>query len=128
MRVVDNVGFNVKKQDIPGGGSGNGQPLATPEVIILDLDANMSSGTLSVPDETKDLLDKMTESLFQEKIMSAFVRYSANGVSTIYFALSSIAVNNNKSVNYKFSTDDPASKIVIRTSTSDRWVADFFEG
>lgn len=27
MRVVDNVGFNVKKQDIPGGGSGNGQPL-----------------------------------------------------------------------------------------------------
>ena len=29
MRVVDNVGFNVKKQDIPGGG--NGQPLATPD-------------------------------------------------------------------------------------------------
>lgn len=31
MRVVDNVGFNVKKQDIPGGGSGSGQPLATPD-------------------------------------------------------------------------------------------------
>ena len=33
MRVVDNVGFNVKKQDIPGGGSsgGNAQPLATPD-------------------------------------------------------------------------------------------------
>lgn len=33
MRVVDNVGFNVKKQDIPGGGSGGGsaQPLATPD-------------------------------------------------------------------------------------------------
>ena len=29
MRVVDNVGFDVKKQDIPGGGSG--QPLATPD-------------------------------------------------------------------------------------------------
>lgn len=27
MRVVDNVGFSVKKQDIPGGGSGSGQPL-----------------------------------------------------------------------------------------------------
>lgn len=27
MRVVDNVGFDVKKQDIPGGGSGSGQPL-----------------------------------------------------------------------------------------------------
>lgn len=27
MRVVDNVGFNVKKQDIPGGGSESGQPL-----------------------------------------------------------------------------------------------------
>ena len=24
MRVVDNVGFDVKKQDIPGGGSGSG--------------------------------------------------------------------------------------------------------
>lgn len=33
MRVVDNVGFNVKKQDIPGGGSGNGQPLATPDYL-----------------------------------------------------------------------------------------------
>lgn len=33
MRVVDNVGFDVKKQDIPGGGSGSGnsQPLATPD-------------------------------------------------------------------------------------------------
>ena len=31
MRVVDNVGFNVKKQDIPGGGSGSAQPLATPD-------------------------------------------------------------------------------------------------
>ena len=31
MRVVDNVGFNVKKQDIPGGVSGNGHPLATPD-------------------------------------------------------------------------------------------------
>ena len=126
MRVVDNVGFNVKKQDIPGGGNGSGsaQPLATPEVIILDLDLNMSSGTLSVPDKTKDLLDKMTESLFQEKIMSAFVRYSVNGVSTIYFALSGIATNNS-SVNYKFSTDDPASKIIIQTSTRDRWVAAF---
>ena len=33
MRVVDNVGFNVKKQDIPGGGSGSGQPLATPDYL-----------------------------------------------------------------------------------------------
>lgn len=33
MRVVDNVSFNIKKQDIPGGGSGSGsgQPLATPD-------------------------------------------------------------------------------------------------
>lgn len=36
MRVIDNVGFNVKKQEIPGGGSGNSgggnaQPLATPD-------------------------------------------------------------------------------------------------
>lgn len=130
MRVVDNVGFDVKKQDIPGGGSGsgsgNGQPLATPEVIILDLDLNMSSGTLSVPDETKDLLDKMTESLFQGKIMSAFVRYSVNNLASSYFALSGIA-NNNKSVNYKFSTDDPASKIIIQPSTKERWIA-VFEG
>ena len=38
MRVVDNVGFNVKKQDIPGGGSGsgNGQPLATPDYLQND--------------------------------------------------------------------------------------------
>ena len=121
MRVVDNVGFDVKKQDIPGGGSGSAQPLATPEVIILDLDVNISSGTFSVPDKTKDLLDKMTESLFQEKIMSAFVRYSINSVSTSYFALSGIATRN-ESVNYKFSTDDPASKIIIQTSTRDRWV------
>lgn len=126
MRVVDNVGFNVKKQDIPGGGSGSGgsgQPLATPEVIILDLDLNMSSSTLSVPDETKDLLDKMTESLFQEKIMSAFVRYSINNRSS-YFALSGI-VTNDKAINYKFSTDDPASKIIIQTSTNERWTASF---
>lgn len=129
MRVVDNVGFNVKKQNIPGSGSGSGsgQPLATPEVIILDLDLNMSSGTLSVPDETKDLLDKMTESLFQEKIMSAFVRYSINNSGSSYFAISGITTNNNKSVNYKFSTDDPASKIIITTDTAERWVA-FFEG
>lgn len=33
MRVVDNVGFDVKKQDIPGGGSGSGQPLATPDYL-----------------------------------------------------------------------------------------------
>ena len=125
MRVVDNVGFNVKKQDIPGGGSGSAQPLATPEVIILDLDLNMSSGTLSVPDKTKDLLDKMTESLFQGKIMSAFVRYSINNIGSIYFALISIANNNNKSASYKFSTDDPASKIIIQTSTAERWVAAF---
>lgn len=33
MRVVDNVGFKVKKQEIPGGGNsgGNAQPLATPD-------------------------------------------------------------------------------------------------
>ena len=36
MRVVDNVGFNVKKQDIPGGGSGSGQPLATPDLAQND--------------------------------------------------------------------------------------------
>lgn len=42
MRVVDNVGFNVKKQDIPGGGSGSGggngsgQPLATPDYLQND--------------------------------------------------------------------------------------------
>ena len=124
MRVVDNVGFDVKKQDIPGGGSGSGQPLATPEVIILDLDLNMSSGTFSVPDETKDLLDKMTESLFQGKIMSAFVRYSTNSIRSSYFALSGIATSN-KAVNYKFNTDDPASKIIIQTSTKERWVAVF---
>lgn len=127
MRVVDNVGFDVKKQDIPGGGSGgsgSGQPLATPEVIILDLDLNMSSSTFSVPDETKDLLDKMTESLFQGKIMSAFVRYSINGVLTNYFALSGIT-NNDGKVNYKFNTDDPASKITIVPSTRDRWAANF---
>lgn len=39
MRVVDNVGFNVKKQDIPGGGSGNGQPLATPDYLQNDENA-----------------------------------------------------------------------------------------
>lgn len=36
MRVVDNVGFDVKKQDIPGGGSGSGQPLATPDYLQND--------------------------------------------------------------------------------------------
>lgn len=36
MRVVDNVGFDVKKQDIPGGGSGNAQPLATPDYLQND--------------------------------------------------------------------------------------------
>lgn len=38
MRVVDNVGFNVKKQDIPGGGSGSGggRPLATPDYLQND--------------------------------------------------------------------------------------------
>lgn len=41
MRVVDNVGFNVKKQDIPGGGSGSGnaQPLATPDYLQNDENA-----------------------------------------------------------------------------------------
>lgn len=38
MRVIDNVGFDVKKQDIPGGGSGNGggRPLATPDLAQND--------------------------------------------------------------------------------------------
>lgn len=36
MRVIDNVGFDVKKQDIPGGGRGNGQPLATPDYLQND--------------------------------------------------------------------------------------------
>lgn len=39
MRVVDNVGFNVKKQEIPGGGNsggGNAQPLATPDYLQND--------------------------------------------------------------------------------------------
>lgn len=83
MRVVDNVGFKVKKQEIPGGGSGgsgSGQPLATPDWNQNDETA--ADYIKNRPFYTTDPVEKeLVNGTFAFALDSVFNLYMTDGVT-----------------------------------------------
>lgn len=95
MRVVDNVGFDVKKQDIPGGGSGNGQPLATPDYLQNDETA---------PDYIKNRPFYTADTVETELVNGTFAFAKPNpGID--FYLNSDIAVELTEGETYKVSID-----------------------